>query len=259
LASGTPAPTAPSASFTASATSGTAPLSVNLTDTSTGDPTSWAWDLGNGSTSTAQNPSATYTTAGTYTVTLRATNAAGTSTAATRTITVTAPGGPTTKTVTLTATADAHAKQAAATTSYGSAASLWVDSRDVDTNASSAVHAYLRFEVPALAAGESITAARLSLEVNNPTGNGPALYPTDPVWDESTLTWGSGRPARTSSTTAGNYAAMANGRVSTAVTGVTAGGDVSYELAPESTDGFGAAAHEAVAASRPQLILTISS
>ena len=84
----TPAPTA---SFTASATSGTAPLSVQLTNTSTGAPTSWSWNFGNGITSTLQNPSVTYTLAGTYTVSLTASNASGASTPVSRTITVTAP------------------------------------------------------------------------------------------------------------------------------------------------------------------------
>jgi gliding motility-associated-like protein len=37
----------------------------------------WAWDFGDGNTSTAQNPSHTYLTAGTYTVTLRVTSAVG--------------------------------------------------------------------------------------------------------------------------------------------------------------------------------------
>jgi len=81
----------PVSSFTASATSGTAPLSVTLTDTSTGAPTSWLWDLGDGSTSTVQNPWVTYTLVGTYTVTLTASNADGTGTVATQDITVTAP------------------------------------------------------------------------------------------------------------------------------------------------------------------------
>jgi hypothetical protein len=79
---------APVASFTASATSGTAPLTVQFTDTSTQSPTSWQWDFGNGSTSTQQNPSVTYATEGTYTVTMRASNAAGTSAPVTTTITV---------------------------------------------------------------------------------------------------------------------------------------------------------------------------
>lgn len=79
---------APVASFTASATSGTAPLTVQFTDTSTQSPTSWQWDFGDGSTSTQQNPSVTYAAEGTYTVTMRASNAAGTSAPATTTITV---------------------------------------------------------------------------------------------------------------------------------------------------------------------------
>jgi PKD repeat protein len=79
--------TAPVASFTATPTSGTAPLAVSFTDTSTGTPTSWSWDFGDTGTSTAQNPTHTYTAAGTYTATLTATNSGG-STTATATITV---------------------------------------------------------------------------------------------------------------------------------------------------------------------------
>jgi PKD repeat protein len=68
---------APVPSFTASPSSGTAPLAVAFTDTSIGTPTSWSWNFGDGSTSTLQNPTHTYSTAGTYTVTLTATNANG--------------------------------------------------------------------------------------------------------------------------------------------------------------------------------------
>lgn len=50
---------------------------VAFTDLSTNDPTSWAWDFGDGGTSTSQNPSHTYATAGSYTVSLTATNANG--------------------------------------------------------------------------------------------------------------------------------------------------------------------------------------
>ena len=83
---------APSADFTASATSGTAPLTVTFTDTSTGSPTGWAWDFGNGETSHQQSPSVSYTAAGVYTVQLSVTNAAGTSTTpASTTVTVGQP------------------------------------------------------------------------------------------------------------------------------------------------------------------------
>ena len=87
----TPTTPVPTASFSASPTSGSPPLTVQLTDSSSGAPTAWAWDFGNGETSTEQNPSVTYTTAGTYTVSLTASNSSGSSAPATATITVTAP------------------------------------------------------------------------------------------------------------------------------------------------------------------------
>ncbi len=87
-----PAPpvTAPVASFSASPSSGTAPLAANYTDSSTGTPTSWSWNFGDGTTSTLQNPSHTHAKAGTYTVSLTARNSGGAS-SATKTITATTP------------------------------------------------------------------------------------------------------------------------------------------------------------------------
>lgn len=74
----TAAAVAPVANFSASPTSGTAPLTVQFTDTSTGTVTAWSWDFGDGTTpSTQQNPSHTYATTGTYTVKLTTTNSAG--------------------------------------------------------------------------------------------------------------------------------------------------------------------------------------
>jgi PKD repeat protein len=66
--------TPPVASFTQNATSGTFPKTIQFTDTSTGTKTGWNWDFGDGGSSTAQNPTHTYTTAGTYTVALLVTN-----------------------------------------------------------------------------------------------------------------------------------------------------------------------------------------
>ena len=80
---------APVASFTANQTSGTAPLAVKFNDTSTNSPNIWNWSFGDGKTSTDQNPVHTYSTFGTYTVNLTASNTAGNSTPpATKTITV---------------------------------------------------------------------------------------------------------------------------------------------------------------------------
>jgi PGF-pre-PGF domain-containing protein len=84
----------PTANFTANVTAGEAPLAVQFNDTSTGSPTSWAWDFGDNTTSAEQHPVHTYATAGTYSVNLTVTNAAGSDTETkTDYITVTAPSG----------------------------------------------------------------------------------------------------------------------------------------------------------------------
>ncbi len=70
----------PVANFTATPLSGCAPLIVQFTSTSTGNPTSYQWTLGNGVNTVQQNPSTAYTTPGTYTVTLTVTNANGSDT-----------------------------------------------------------------------------------------------------------------------------------------------------------------------------------
>jgi len=62
-------------------TVGVAPLPVLFTDQTTGAPTTWSWNFGDGGSSTAQNPPVhSYSTPGTYTVSLTAGNACGTDT-----------------------------------------------------------------------------------------------------------------------------------------------------------------------------------
>jgi PKD repeat protein len=68
----------PVADFAGTPAQGPAPLAVQFTDLSTGGPTSWLWTFGDGTSSTLRNPSKTYTTAGVYDVSLRATNSLGT-------------------------------------------------------------------------------------------------------------------------------------------------------------------------------------
>ncbi|MBN1431742.1 MAG: PKD domain-containing protein [Methanomicrobiaceae archaeon] len=78
---GTPTPTpGPVAGFTSNITSGFIPLSVSFTDSSTGTPTSWSWDFGDSGTSALQNPEHTYTSPGTYDVSLTVSNAEGSDT-----------------------------------------------------------------------------------------------------------------------------------------------------------------------------------
>ena len=66
-----------SAAFSASPTSGAAPLAVRFTDRSTGAPTAWSWSFGDGGTSVEQHPSHTYASPGTYTVSLTVRDSSG--------------------------------------------------------------------------------------------------------------------------------------------------------------------------------------
>lgn len=72
----------PTVNFTASQTIICESNTVNFTDNSTNNPTSWSWNFpgGSPSSSTQQNPSVTYTTAGTFDVTLTASNQYGSGT-----------------------------------------------------------------------------------------------------------------------------------------------------------------------------------
>ena len=71
----------PSASFEADVTSGLPGLTVQFSNSSTGDIDSYLWDFGNGLTSTDPNPvGVVYTTAGTFDVSLTVSGARGSST-----------------------------------------------------------------------------------------------------------------------------------------------------------------------------------
>ncbi len=90
--------TAPNQPPTANFTSSCSALSCNFTSTSSdpdGSIASYSWTFGDGGTSTAQNPSHSYTAAGSYTVSLRVTDNQGAqSTTTSKTVTVTAPNQP---------------------------------------------------------------------------------------------------------------------------------------------------------------------
>lgn len=68
--------------FSATPLTGTAPLSVTFTDTSTNSPTAWNWNFGEefSPPSYIQNPTFIYTVPGIYTVFLMTTNASGSNT-----------------------------------------------------------------------------------------------------------------------------------------------------------------------------------
>jgi PKD repeat protein len=72
--------TKPVAAFSGAPISGCAPLTVDFTDESTGEITSWEWTFGDGGSSFDQNPSYQYTSAGNYAVSLTVTGPGGSDT-----------------------------------------------------------------------------------------------------------------------------------------------------------------------------------
>jgi PKD repeat protein len=86
--SGTP----PVANFSFSPTLPGAGAAVTFTDSSTGAPNSFQWNFGDGTTSNVANPSKTYSAAGTFNVTLVASNAFGSNTIV-KPITIAPAGG----------------------------------------------------------------------------------------------------------------------------------------------------------------------
>jgi PKD repeat protein len=87
VSSGAPVTPTIAASFDWTPGSPRAGDTLSFRDTTSGSPTSWAWSFGDGGTSRSQNPTYVFRTAGTYSVTLVASNSSSSSTTA-RTITV---------------------------------------------------------------------------------------------------------------------------------------------------------------------------
>ena len=89
--------TAPTASFTASASSGVAPLTVNFSAILSRDPdgiiVTYEWDFGDGGSGSGKSASHTYSAAGTFTVVLQVTDDNGAQATAQKTITVSAATG----------------------------------------------------------------------------------------------------------------------------------------------------------------------
>ena len=74
------------------AITGNIPLTVEFSDTSTGDNLTYLWDFGDGQTSSEQNPTHEYSSAGDFTVSLTTTNNYGSDTK-TNTVSATSSGG----------------------------------------------------------------------------------------------------------------------------------------------------------------------
>ena len=174
-------PPAPVADFSATPTSGTAPLSVTFSDASTNAPTSWAWDFQNDGTvdSTVQDPTFVYSAAGTYSVRLTAANAGG-SDAETKTgIVVVGSGGG--GSLTFVPDADSQVKSTSPTGNYGTAVSLRL------RNSSEIYRSYLKFTVSGLTGAP--TGARVRLYVADSSPDGGRIHSVANTWTETGIVW----------------------------------------------------------------------
>jgi PKD repeat protein len=185
-----PGPT-PVSDFSANVTSGTAPLTVQFTDLSTNSPNAWAWDFGDNGTSGVQNPSHQYTSAGTYTVKLTASNTNGTGTTATKTgyITVTSLN-PTS--LTFNPIADAHVNTSNVNGNYGTLTTLKVREGD-GSSANPNYHGYLKFSLSGVTG--TVSSVKLRLYVTDPTSDLQSVFVvTDDSWTETGITYTNAPP-----------------------------------------------------------------
>ena len=205
-------PPAPTASFSGTPTSGTVPLTVAFTDSSTGSPTSWSWTFGDGGTSTLRNPTYVYSAPGTFTVTLIATNSSGSSTS-TRTNYIRVLPPPVT--VTLNPTADATLDRGQSNTNFGASPDL-----RLRNSGQTSCQSVLRFNVPAFSG--TVLSARLRCFYSDGSNVAGIVYRTSGTWTETGVNY-SNRPKPVGSQLA-SQGTVANGAwaefdVTAAVTG----------------------------------------
>lgn len=238
-------PPAPVANFTAAPTTLVAGQSVAFTDTSTGSPTSWSWDFGNGQASTAQNPSHPYLSAGTFTVSLKATNSSGSDTETKAGLVTVSP-----VIVVVPVAADAWVGAANPTSNFGNKSGLKVQGGSSPTNA------YLKFTVSGLSA--PVSAAKLRVFVTEASASGGRAHVVaDSSWTETAVTWASA-PA-ISAGVLSSAGAVGNGQWVELDLGssVTANGTYSFALTSTHATDPVTYASKQNATNQPELVLTL--
>jgi PKD repeat protein len=219
------APEPPVANFSADTALGPAPLMVNFSDLSTGNPTSWQWDFGDGSGSTAQNPAHEYTTPGLKTVTLDVSNVVSSDQLVRSDyINVTIPP----PVSTFLPVADSKVRSSRVSSNYGSEDNLRLRAGVTVYNS------YLKFDVVNL--GGPVQSATLRLYVTDGSKDGGTLFSVaDNTWSELGITF-SNAPSFGSSL--GNAGATSSGQwIDFDVTSVVAGeGLVSFGLSNSSSN-----------------------
>jgi PKD repeat protein len=238
--------TAPTAAFSGSPTNGTAPLTVQFTDNSTGDPTSWQWDFQNDGTvdSTQQNPSFVYANPGTYSVHLTVSNGSG-SDSATRSgyVNVTA-GGPA---LSFAPTDDSFVRSNFPDENNGSLDNLRTFKGASQTNS------FFKFTVSGVTG--TVASATLRLYVVKDGAKAGNLFPVgDNSWSEGTITWGTA-PAIGSTRIAQGGPAPLGTWVEISL-GNTITGNGTYSLALVGSSSPAAWFSSSEGANSPELVLT---
>ena len=253
-------PNNPQAGFNANPTTGTTPLTVQFTNTSTGTPTpTYLWDFGDpasggNNSSTLTNPSHTYNAAGTYSVKLTATNSNGSSVSnQVNLISVSAPTG----IVTLEPVADAQVLADSPTTNYGSR----VDFRTRDVTAP-IYRSFLRFNVSGITG--PITNIKLRLYATDASPDAQGVYPVaDTTWIETgpnggtAINWNN-QPAMGLSTVGSAPTNTLNGynEITLNNSAISGNGLVSFGLRSAGSNSAIFSSREAAAGFRPQLVIT---
>ena len=240
----TGAGTPPTAEFSATPLSGSAPLAVSFTDESTGAPTSWLWTFGDGGTSSAQDPAHTYTAPGLYSVTLEVSNGSGNAQITkTNLISVGAPS----PAQTFVPVADARANEGSPTSNAGTATEL-----RVRLEAGGSYHSYLRFDVTGLSG--TVTSAKLRLFCTDGSPVGGLFFPTSSTWTETGLTWAN-KPAASGAQLASLGTVATGAWVEVDVTAAVAGpGLISFLMTSSSSNSALYSSREG--AQPPELVVT---
>ena len=239
--------TAPTAAFSASPTSGNAPLTVQFTDASTGGPTSWQWDFQDDGSidSTQQNPSFVYTNPGTYSVKLNVSNTSGSGSLTKTGYISVSPAG---VTLAFNPTDDSFVRSNLPDEQNGSLNNLRSFKSAAETDS------YLKFTVTGLTG--PLASAKLRLFVVDASPNAGILYRVDDVtWSEQTITWTNKPPT---SATIGPAGPAKLGTWVEIDLGSTITGDGTYSFALVGTYPDAAWFSSKEGANSPQLVLTQS-
>jgi PKD repeat protein len=240
--------TSPAAAFSASPTSGAAPLGVQFTDMSSGGPTAWQWDFQDDGTvdSTQQNPSFVYANPGTYSVKLTVSNASGDdSVTKSSYITVTTAG----PTLSFTPTDDAFVRSNHPDENNGSLDTLRSWKGSGQTNS------FLKFTVSGVTS--AVSSAKLRLYVVQQSPSAGNVFPVaDTSWAEGTITWATSPAIGSTRIGQGGPASLGTWIEIDLGSAISGNGTVSLALVGASNTAAWLSSREG--ANPPQLVLTQS-